>query len=65
MPIYEFICQSCGKVFEKICRLADFATPICPFCGADQTTKKMSGFATSMKNGETTTSVSGSNKGFT
>jgi putative FmdB family regulatory protein len=44
MPIYEFACNSCEHVFEKLRRLSDNAGPECPKCGSDNTDKKISGF---------------------
>lgn len=33
MPIYEFLCKDCGKVYEEIC--APDAAPACPHCGGE------------------------------
>jgi putative FmdB family regulatory protein len=33
MPIYEFECSNCNKVFEKICHKTDVSQDICPECG--------------------------------
>jgi putative FmdB family regulatory protein len=40
MPIYDFHCLSCDRVFERIVR-AD-ALPDCPHCGAAQVEKLLS-----------------------
>ena len=32
MPIYEFVCQNCADVIEKICHFED-AAPACERCG--------------------------------
>ncbi len=40
MPIYDFRCLSCDRVFERIVR-AD-ALPDCPHCGATQVEKLLS-----------------------
>jgi putative FmdB family regulatory protein len=31
MPLYEFKCRACGKVFDELVRLGE--TPPCPKCG--------------------------------
>lgn len=46
MPLYEYVCQSCGRVFEKLVSLAEQAAPACPTCRSTRTQKKVSGFAT-------------------
>jgi len=35
MPIYEFECHKCKKIFEYFCK--DYSTTIvtCPFCNSD------------------------------
>ena len=40
MPIYDFHCPACDRVFERIVR-AD-ARPACPHCGAEQVEKLVS-----------------------
>ncbi|NDY55763.1 zinc ribbon domain-containing protein [Desulfovibrio sulfodismutans] len=35
MPIYEYRCQDCDKVFEKIQRGFEERTEACPACGGD------------------------------
>ncbi|MCK6393683.1 zinc ribbon domain-containing protein [Zoogloea sp.] len=40
MPIYDFHCLSCDRIFERITR-AD-ALPDCPHCGAAQVEKLVS-----------------------
>lgn len=44
MPIYEYLCASCGKEFEKLMRSSD--TPECPACHGHDLKKKLSVFAT-------------------
>jgi len=34
MPIYEYICQSCQKRFEKIQKVSDPQCKKCPSCGS-------------------------------
>ena len=33
MPIYEFRCTRCGKVFEELQIRSDADSPVCPECG--------------------------------
>lgn len=40
MPIYDFHCLSCDRIFERITR-AD-ALPACPHCGAAQVERLVS-----------------------
>jgi putative FmdB family regulatory protein len=43
MPLYEFQCQNCGEVFDKLVRFSEAdQLPTCPSCGEDQTQKKIS-----------------------
>ena len=41
MPIYEFICQKCGKEFERLVFRSDEAVQ-CPECGQEGVNKLMS-----------------------
>jgi putative FmdB family regulatory protein len=34
MPIYEFVCESCGRVEERLQKLTDPPPEACPECGA-------------------------------
>ncbi|MDL2313409.1 zinc ribbon domain-containing protein [Desulfovibrio sp. OttesenSCG-928-C14] len=40
MPIYEYSCHKCGKVFEEI--VFGDKTPPCPACGCAETGKLIS-----------------------
>ena len=33
MPIYEFVCEACGRLVEKIQKLSDPPPDACPECG--------------------------------
>jgi putative FmdB family regulatory protein len=33
MPIYEYTCKSCGKIFEKLQKINDKPAISCPNCG--------------------------------
>ena len=41
MPIYEFICQTCGSEFEKIQSFSDTTTSTCPRCQSAQVQRQM------------------------
>ncbi|MBL9135831.1 MAG: zinc ribbon domain-containing protein [Verrucomicrobiales bacterium] len=46
MPIYEFACPKCRKIFSFLSkRLNPDRTPVCPKCGYNRLEKQMSGFA--------------------
>ncbi len=46
MPLYEYVCQSCGQEFEKIVRLSEAdRAPECPTCHGQETRKRVSKFA--------------------
>ncbi len=46
MPIYEFVCESCGKPFEELVRsYGAIAEVHCPHCGSERLRRKMSVFA--------------------
>lgn len=41
MPIYEFICQSCGNEFEQIRAFSDTTVPGCAKCGSEQVVRRV------------------------
>ncbi|HEX9012325.1 MAG TPA: zinc ribbon domain-containing protein [Anaerolineaceae bacterium] len=46
MPIYEYRCNTCGAVFEKIMRWSEAdRAPACPNCLGTDTHKKVTTFA--------------------
>src|SRR3990172_4062250 len=48
MPIYEFYCRPCHRVFSFLSRAVDTArTPSCPRCGAPELVRRVSPFAIS------------------
>jgi putative FmdB family regulatory protein len=48
MPIYEYRCETCGKVFEKLRRFSDADSDLeCPDCKSDRVARLISSFATS------------------
>ena len=47
MPLYEYICQTCGERFEKLIRGDARAQQIvCPSCASAAITRALSTFAT-------------------
>ncbi len=68
MPLYEFICDDCGKEFEKMVRFSDANQPQdCPSCKSQETHKKISkvaSFGASMGGGLSSSSSCGSGGGF-
>ena len=48
MPLYEYVCQSCGERFEKLVRSTTNTTEIiCPSCASVTVKRALSTFATS------------------
>jgi putative FmdB family regulatory protein len=48
MPIYEYLCQKCGKVFEKIQKMNEGGNSLsCPYCGGKKPEKILSSFSSS------------------
>jgi putative FmdB family regulatory protein len=47
MPIYEFQCKECGKVFEKLVLSRTSEAPKCPDCASALLERIYSTFATS------------------
>ncbi|MBK9714792.1 MAG: zinc ribbon domain-containing protein [Kouleothrix sp.] len=47
MPLYEYVCQSCGERFEKLIR-SIIAPPeiVCPSCASVAVKRALSTFAT-------------------
>jgi putative FmdB family regulatory protein len=42
MPRYQYGCHACGEAFEKELRMYQSGdTQLCPFCGSDQTRKRI------------------------
>jgi putative FmdB family regulatory protein len=42
MPIYEFVCESCGHEFEQILAFSATKMPNCPACQSEQVHRQMS-----------------------
>jgi putative FmdB family regulatory protein len=46
MPMFEYICRTCGQRFEEIRgRDPEQPAPVCPECGSEQVVKLCSSFA--------------------
>ena len=46
MPIYEYRCEDCGKVFEQLVFASDADAPVeCPECGKHNTKRQLSSFS--------------------
>jgi len=46
MPIFEYACGKCGKVFEKLVLGGDRVPAVCPKCGSKRVEQIFSTFAT-------------------
>ncbi|RYD04973.1 hypothetical protein N752_11455 [Desulforamulus aquiferis] len=42
MPIFEFVCKSCNKPFEKLLLAGRETKVTCPVCSCDEVEKKIS-----------------------
>ncbi|MFH1153313.1 MAG: zinc ribbon domain-containing protein [Pseudomonadota bacterium] len=62
MPIYEYRCEKCSHVFEKLVFSGELETVRCPHCSSDQVKKLMS--ACSFMGTSIGTCASGQPKGF-
>ncbi|MGI6368536.1 MAG: FmdB family zinc ribbon protein [Anaerolineae bacterium] len=52
MPIYEFKCRSCGKVFDLYVRsLFSRVEPVCPVCGGRTADKVVSNLGFGARSG--------------
>ncbi len=47
MPIYEFRCENCGKIFEALCFTKEDEKEVkCPYCGSKEAKREYSTFGT-------------------
>lgn len=51
MPIYEYVCESCGELTEALRKISDPPLEICPACGQPALRKKVSAAAFRLKGG--------------
>ena len=49
MPIYEYLCQACGKELEALRKISEEPLRDCPACGAASLQKKVSAAAFRLK----------------
>jgi putative FmdB family regulatory protein len=64
MPIYEYHCSRCRKVFEKLHREGDDAAELkCPHCGEDEVQRILSSFSSFFAAGGSSCDTGG-NAGF-
>ncbi|MDQ7783796.1 MAG: zinc ribbon domain-containing protein [Desulfomonilaceae bacterium] len=47
MPIFEYVCSSCGKEFERLVFTSESDRVECPSCGSNETRKEFSVFSCS------------------
>ena len=60
MPLYEYICRTCGDRFEKLIRGdTNGARIVCPSCASTTVTHAFSTFATSSGRAEQSTPACG------
>ncbi len=45
MPIYEYKCGKCGRVFEQLVRSSSDRPAACPSCGGKKIEKQFSSFS--------------------
>jgi len=61
MPLYEFRCDKCGHVFERLCRMGENGKGLtCPECRGRRLRRLMSVFATRVAGESTRRALSGS-----
>lgn len=51
MPLFEFVCSDCGKVFEELVRFSAVHEVTCPQCQSGIVKKKVSSFASKVAGG--------------
>ncbi|MCC8995874.1 MAG: zinc ribbon domain-containing protein, partial [Nitrosomonas sp.] len=42
MPIYEYLCNSCGAEKEHLQKISDAPIAVCPVCGSSNYIKRIS-----------------------
>jgi putative FmdB family regulatory protein len=51
VPIYEYVCEACGRLTEVIQKVSDRPPATCPECGGDKLAKVMSRTSFQLKGG--------------
>jgi putative FmdB family regulatory protein len=59
VPIFEYHCQSCGKVFERFTQRTSTEPPACPACGKPEVERVLSAFAGRVTGSGCATATSG------
>jgi putative FmdB family regulatory protein len=59
MPIFEYICYHCEKVFEKFQHSAVGPKPACPHCGSEDVGRILSSFSSRFPGDGTSCTPSG------
>jgi len=62
MPIYEYLCDSCGNKFEKLVRRSEAETTAagaCPSCGKQELKQEYSTFAARAGSGSPSAEMGG------
>ncbi|MDD9799195.1 MAG: zinc ribbon domain-containing protein [Gammaproteobacteria bacterium] len=49
MPIYEYVCRSCGHALEALQKIGEAPLSRCPGCGAEELKKKVTAAAFRLK----------------
>jgi len=66
MPIYEYKCLNCGKLFEKLLLKKEEETKVkCPYCNSQNVKKTVSSFYSAKKSSFSSSSCGGKRFGFT
>lgn len=59
MPLYEYVCSTCGQRFDKMVRFSELdQRPECPHCHSSETRKQISTFATQSAGGYSASTAS-------
>ncbi len=48
MPLFEYKCEKCGKVFEKLIFSTDKEPIRCPVCNSESVSKILSSFSSNL-----------------
>jgi len=65
MPIYEYKCDNCSSVFDKLVSMSNTDPIECPQCHSEQTRKLLSAFASSAGSSSGASGCGPAGSGFT
>lgn len=51
MPVYEFKCEDCGRVFDLLMKTGEYLLDKCPYCEGKNVKKIFSTFGVGQKSG--------------